>query len=228
MLAADTARRIDPDLAELHWRLMTTKGHHHKQALCAVANRMANRIFSVLKRGQPYVLRDRDGTGITVTEAREIIAECYTVPKPSGPDGAQTAAASPPEPAKTLALSVQDHVATALGVQAIEHHRKKVRFFSIVELVNMHEQEKAKGITGKIAESLMRADLVILDGSATKNHVGIDREHSSSGGSRSPTPPPMTARSSAPCSTQATPPAQSGLTPPTARRLTSRCAGSAA
>ena len=81
MLAADTARRIDPDLAELYWRLMTTKGHHHKQALCAVANRMANRIFSVLKRGQPYVLRDRDGTGITVAEAREIIAECYTVPE---------------------------------------------------------------------------------------------------------------------------------------------------
>ena len=55
------------------------------------------------------------------------------------------------------------HVATALGVQAIEHHRKKVRFFSTVELVNMLEQEKAKGIAGKIAESLMRADLVILD-----------------------------------------------------------------
>jgi DNA replication protein DnaC len=55
------------------------------------------------------------------------------------------------------------HVATALGVQAIEHHRKKVRFFSTVELVNTLEQEKAKGIAGKIAESLMRADLVILD-----------------------------------------------------------------
>lgn len=32
------------------------------------------------------------------------------------------------------------HVATALGIQAIEHHRRKVRFFSTVE------QEKAKGI----------------------------------------------------------------------------------
>jgi DNA replication protein DnaC len=55
------------------------------------------------------------------------------------------------------------HIATALGVQAIEHHRKKVRFFSTVELVNTLEQEKAKGIAGKIAESLGRADLVILD-----------------------------------------------------------------
>ena len=41
------------------------------------------------------------------------------------------------------------HVATALGVQAIEHHRKKVRFFSTVELVNTLEQEKAKGKRGR-------------------------------------------------------------------------------
>jgi Cdc6-like AAA superfamily ATPase len=48
------------------------------------------------------------------------------------------------------------HVATALGVQAVEHHRRKVRFFSTVELVNTLEQEKAKGAAGKIAESLAR------------------------------------------------------------------------
>ena len=55
------------------------------------------------------------------------------------------------------------HLATALGVQAVEHHRKKVRFFSTVELVNTLEQEKAKGRAGQIAENLLRADLVILD-----------------------------------------------------------------
>jgi DNA replication protein DnaC len=55
------------------------------------------------------------------------------------------------------------HLATALGVQAVEHHRKKVRFFSTVELVNTLEQEKAKGKASQIAESLLRADLVILD-----------------------------------------------------------------
>ena len=37
------------------------------------------------------------------------------------------------------------HVATALGIQAVEHHRRKVRFFSTIELVNTLEQEKAKG-----------------------------------------------------------------------------------
>ena len=55
------------------------------------------------------------------------------------------------------------HAATALGVQAIEHHRRKVRFFSTIELVNALEQEKAKGKAGQIAESLTRLDLVILD-----------------------------------------------------------------
>ena len=37
------------------------------------------------------------------------------------------------------------HFATAIGVQAIEHHRKRVRFFSTVELVNALEQEKLQG-----------------------------------------------------------------------------------
>jgi transposase len=81
MLAADIARKIDPDLAEIYWRLMTIRGHHHKQALCAVANRLVNRIFSVLRRGKPYVLRDRDGREITVAEAKALVAEQYTVPE---------------------------------------------------------------------------------------------------------------------------------------------------
>lgn len=57
----------------------------------------------------------------------------------------------------------ESHVATALGVQAIEHHRKRVRFFSTVELVNALEQEKAQGKAGKIGEALLKTDLVILD-----------------------------------------------------------------
>ena len=55
------------------------------------------------------------------------------------------------------------HAATALGVQAVEHHRRKVRFFSTIELVNALEQEKAKGKTGQLAEGLTKLDLVILD-----------------------------------------------------------------
>ena len=44
------------------------------------------------------------------------------------------------------------HIATALGIHAIEHHRRRVRFFSTIELVNALEQEKAKGKAGHIAE----------------------------------------------------------------------------
>src|ERR1700761_127480 len=55
------------------------------------------------------------------------------------------------------------HIATALGVQAIEHHRKRARFFSTVELVNALEQEKAQGKAGQIAGRLAHSDLVILD-----------------------------------------------------------------
>jgi len=55
------------------------------------------------------------------------------------------------------------HIATAIGVQAIEHHHKRVRFFSTVELVNALEQEKAQGRSGQIAGRLAHSDLVILD-----------------------------------------------------------------
>ncbi len=55
------------------------------------------------------------------------------------------------------------HIATALGFQAVEHHRKKVRFYSTVDLVNMLEQEKAMNKAGQLAERLLRLDLVILD-----------------------------------------------------------------
>ena len=57
----------------------------------------------------------------------------------------------------------KSHMATALGVQAVEHHRKKVRFFSTVDLVNALEQEKAINKAGQLAERLLRLDLVILD-----------------------------------------------------------------
>ena len=57
----------------------------------------------------------------------------------------------------------KSHIATALGVQAVEHHRKKIRFFSTVDLVNALEQEKAANRAGQLAERLLRLDLVILD-----------------------------------------------------------------
>ena len=55
------------------------------------------------------------------------------------------------------------HIATAIGVHAIEHHHKRVRFFSTVELVNSLEREKAQGKAGQIADRLGRSHLLILD-----------------------------------------------------------------
>ena len=55
------------------------------------------------------------------------------------------------------------HIATAIGVQAVEHHRKKVRFYSAVDLVNALELEKAQAKSGQIADRLVRCDLVVLD-----------------------------------------------------------------
>lgn len=55
------------------------------------------------------------------------------------------------------------HLATAIGVQAIQHHRLRVRFLSTVELVNALEQEKQVGQQGRLANRLCHTDLVILD-----------------------------------------------------------------
>ncbi len=55
------------------------------------------------------------------------------------------------------------HLATAIGVSGITRHGKRVRFYPTVDLVNALEQEKAQGKAGRIATSLLRMDLVILD-----------------------------------------------------------------
>ena len=55
------------------------------------------------------------------------------------------------------------HLATALGVAGITRHNKRVRFYSTVDLVNLLEQEKAASRAGRLAFSLLRMDLVILD-----------------------------------------------------------------
>jgi len=55
------------------------------------------------------------------------------------------------------------HLATAIAVSGITSKDKRVRFYSTVDLVNQLEQEKALGKAGRIATSLIRMDMVILD-----------------------------------------------------------------
>lgn len=55
------------------------------------------------------------------------------------------------------------HLATALGISGVTHNGKRVRFYSTVDLANALEQEKSQGRAGRIAMSLGRMDLVVLD-----------------------------------------------------------------
>lgn len=55
------------------------------------------------------------------------------------------------------------HLATAIGIQAVVHHRLRVRFFSTVDLVNQLEAEKALNKAGHLARGLANTDMVILD-----------------------------------------------------------------
>ena len=55
------------------------------------------------------------------------------------------------------------HLATALGIEAVSQHQKRVRFYFTIELVNTLEQEKAAGCAGRLAHQLMHLDLVIPD-----------------------------------------------------------------
>ena len=53
------------------------------------------------------------------------------------------------------------HLATAIGVSGITRHGKRVRFYSTVDLVNLLEREKHDGKAGRIAQALLRMDVVI-------------------------------------------------------------------
>ena len=55
------------------------------------------------------------------------------------------------------------HLAIAIGVSGIQHHNKKVRFYSAIDLANMLEQEKIAGKQGRMAMNLLQVNLVILD-----------------------------------------------------------------
>jgi hypothetical protein len=63
---------------------------------------------------------------------------------------------------KPQPILVRD-LATAIGVVGITEHGKPVPFYSMVDLVNALEREKAKGKAERFAGSLLRMDLVIPD-----------------------------------------------------------------
>jgi transposase len=78
--AADTARRQDPQLAKIYYTQMVERGADHLKACCVVAAALAERAWTVLRRGMPYVICDNDGHEVTPDQAKTIIAEQWTVP----------------------------------------------------------------------------------------------------------------------------------------------------
>ncbi|RQW81719.1 MAG: IS110 family transposase [Geobacter sp.] len=80
-MGAEAARQWDPQIAAIYYNQIVRHGKHHTQALCACATHLLDRIWTILKEDRPYELRDVDGTPVTVSQARQIIAERYIVPK---------------------------------------------------------------------------------------------------------------------------------------------------
>lgn len=83
-LAANAARTSDPQLARVYHRLIVDKGQHHNKAVCAVARKLAERIWIVVRRDAPYEYRGDDGAILDITQARAIVRERYQVPKARG------------------------------------------------------------------------------------------------------------------------------------------------
>jgi transposase len=79
-LDAEIARRYDPQIAAIYYDQMVHKGKHHKQAVCACATHLLDRVLAVLRSDKPYEVRDTDGTAVSGQQARAIIGERYTVP----------------------------------------------------------------------------------------------------------------------------------------------------
>jgi transposase len=77
--AADTARKQDPQLARVYYQQMAERGADHLKASCVVAARLAERLWTVMRRRMPYVICDIDGTPISPQQAKQAIAEQWTV-----------------------------------------------------------------------------------------------------------------------------------------------------
>jgi transposase len=77
--AADHARKQDPQLARIYYLQMTERGKDHLGALCVTAAHLAERAWTVMRRGTPYVICDTDGQPVNAEQAKAIIARRWTV-----------------------------------------------------------------------------------------------------------------------------------------------------
>jgi len=77
-IAADSARRTDPQLAAKYAHLIND-GHHHNDAVVHLAATLLTRIVACWRDGIPYVIRDLDGTVVTAAQGRAIVATQHQV-----------------------------------------------------------------------------------------------------------------------------------------------------
>ena len=77
--SANTARKLDPQLAAVYHAQMTERGATHRKALCVVAARLAERAWLTMARGEPYVICDLQGRPVTPEQAKRLITERFTV-----------------------------------------------------------------------------------------------------------------------------------------------------
>lgn len=99
-LAAENARKCDLELAAFYTSLRL-KGRVHDQAVCAVANKLAGRAYSLMKRisqGEDarYVYRDLEGRPISKEEARSRVQNEFP-----GPTAIRRMAANRPDASPT-------------------------------------------------------------------------------------------------------------------------------
>ncbi|HEY0988589.1 MAG TPA: IS110 family transposase [Kofleriaceae bacterium] len=81
-LAAEVARRQDPELAATYERALA-RGKHHYSAVIIVAHKLVRRVYALLKARAArvadvrYQMRRPDGTAISSDQARALIAELF-------------------------------------------------------------------------------------------------------------------------------------------------------
>ena len=121
--AADQARKVDPQIAAKYQRLMAGD-RHHDSAICHLAALLVTRIAACMRTGEPYALRDVDGTPITEPQGRAIVQQRYQIDprrrdnirhqrmrerrnQAAGRESQESPSAPTPQPAKTESTNSQ-------------------------------------------------------------------------------------------------------------------------
>ncbi len=119
--------------------------HHHRQAR-SIVYRIASAKFPVLKDLDAFQFAD---TAIDEGKVREIANGTFLEAKRNAIFIGGTGTG-------------KTHLVIAVAAAVVRSHARG-RFYNLVDLVNQLEQEKAAGKGGRLAEKLLRYDLVVID-----------------------------------------------------------------